>query len=370
MTIVGTRPELIKMCCVIERLDRETDHVLVHTGQNYDYELNQVFFDDLDIRRPDHFLSIAGQTTAQTIGNAIVRVDEVLELEKPDAFMIYGDTNSGLAVIAAKRRKVPIFHMEAGNRCFDQRVPEELNRKVIDHLADVNMVLSEHARRYLLAEGLPGERIFKTGSHLDEVFQRFLPKIEASTALKALELEKGGYFLVSSHREENVDDPGRCRALIGTLNALADSYQVPIIFSTHPRTRSRLDAIDGMRVDPLVRFLRPFGFSDYVRLQRDAKCVLSDSGTITEEASLLGLRAVNLRDAHERPEGIDAGVLIMCGVRPEAVLDAVRVTLARRPAQERKAGVVDDYFGGCVSEKVVNIVLSYIDYVNRTVWSK
>ena len=367
MTIVGTRPELIKMCCVIKRLDRETNHVLVHTGQNYDYELNQVFFDDLDIRRPDHFLSVAGQTTAQTISNTIVKADEVLELEKPDALMIYGDTNSGLAVIAAKRRKVPVFHMEAGNRCFDQRVPEELNRKVIDHLADVNMVLSEHARSYLLAEGLPAELIFKTGSHLDEVFQRFLPKIEASTALKALELEKSGYFLVSSHREENVDDPSRCRALIGTINALADSYQVPIIFSTHPRTRRRLDAIEGMRVDPLVRFLRPFGFSDYVRLQRDAKCVLSDSGTITEEASLLGLRAVNLRDAHERPEGIDAGVLIMCGVRSESVLNAVKVTLDR-PVTERRS--VSDYLGGSVSEKVVNIVLSYTDYVNRTVWFK
>jgi UDP-N-acetylglucosamine 2-epimerase (non-hydrolysing) len=257
--------------------------------------------------------------------------------------------------------------MEAGNRCFDQRVPEELNRKVIDHLADVNMVLTEHARRYLLAEGLPGERIFKTGSHLQEILERFRPKIEASRALDELGLEKGGYFLVSSHREENVDDPHRCRALLETLNALANSYRAPIIFSTHPRTRTRLDAIDKPPVNPLVRFLRPFGFSDYVRLQKDAKCVLSDSGTITEEASLLGMRAVNLRDAHERPEGMDAGVLIMCGVRTESVLNAVKVTLGR-PAAPRR--LVEDYLGGSVSEKVVNIVLSYIDYVNRTVWLK
>ena len=367
MTIVGTRPELIKMCCVIERLDRETDHILVHTGQNYDYELNQVFFDDLGIRKPDHFLSAAGDNAAETIANTIVKTDKVLEYEKPHAVLIYGDTNSGLAVIAAKRRKVPVFHMEAGNRCFDQRVPEELNRKVIDHLADVNMVLTEHARRYLLAEGLPAERIFKTGSHLEEVLERSRPKIEASRALDELGLKADEYFLVSSHREENVDDPLRCRALIETLNALANRYHAPIIFSTHPRTRRRLDAIEGLRIDPLVRFLRPFGFSDYIRLQKQAKCVLSDSGTISEEASLLGLRAVNLRDAHERPEGMDAGVLIMCGVRPEAALDAVRVTLGRPPAQPR---LVSDYLGGSVSEKVVNIVLSYIDYVNRTVWSK
>ena len=367
MTIVGTRPELIKMCCVIERLDRETNHVLVHTGQNYDYELNQVFFDDLAIRKPDHFLNAAGDNAAQTIANTIVKADQVLELEKPHAVLIYGDTNSGLAVIAAKRRKAPVFHMEAGNRCFDQRVPEEINRKVIDHLADVNMVLTEHARRYLLAEGLPGERIFKTGSHLEEILARFRPKIEASRALEELGLEKGRYFLVSSHREENVDDPARCRALIETLNALADRYRSPIVFSTHPRTRRRLDAIDGLSIDPLVQFLRPFGFSDYIRLQKDAKCVLSDSGTITEEASLLGLRAVNLRDAHERPEGMDEGVLIMCGVRPESVLNAVKVTLGRPPAEPK---LVADYLGGPVSEKVVNIVLSYIDYVNRTVWWK
>jgi UDP-N-acetylglucosamine 2-epimerase len=370
MTIVGTRPELIKMCCVIERLDRETDHVLVHTGQNYDYELNQIFFDDLGIRKPDHFLSAAGDNAAETIANTIIKADKVIEIEKPGAVLIYGDTNSGLAVIAAKRRKVPVFHMEAGNRCFDQRVPEELNRKVIDHLSDVNMVLTEHARRYLLAEGLPAERIFKTGSHLEEVLDRFRPKIDASRVLDELGLQKGEYFLVSSHREENVDDPIRCQALIETLNVLASQFRVPIVFSTHPRTRRRLDAIQGLRVDPLIQFLRPFGFSDYIRLQKDAKCVLSDSGTITEEAALLDLRAVNIRDAHERPEGMDAGVLIMCGVRPEAVLDAVRVTLGRPPAQERKAGRVDDYRGGSVSEKVTNIVLSYIDYVNRTVWSK
>lgn len=370
MTIVGTRPELIKMCCVIERLDNETDHVLVHTGQNYDYELNQVFFDDLGIRRPDHFLNVAGKNTAETIANTITRTDDVLELEKPDAVLIYGDTNSGLAVIAAKRRKVPVFHMEAGNRCFDQRVPEELNRKVIDHLSDVNMVLTEHARRYLLAEGLPAERIFKTGSHLEEVLERFRPKIEASSVLEELGLEKGNYFIVSSHREENVDEPSRCRSLIETLNGLASEYRAPVIFSTHPRTRRRLDALAGAHIDPLVRFLKPFGFSDYIRLQKDAKCVLSDSGTVSEEAALLGLRAVNLRDAHERPEGMDGGVLIMCGMKPEAVLNAVRVTLARPSAPATRPAPVEDYLGGSVSVKVVNIVLSYIDYINRTVWSK
>lgn len=367
MTIVGTRPELIKMCCVIDRLDRETNHVLVHTGQNYDYDLNQVFFEDLGIRKPDYFLNAAGDNPAQTIANTIVRADEVLEKERPDAVLIYGDTNSGLAVISAKRRKAPVFHMEAGNRCFDQRVPEELNRKVIDHLADVNMVLTEHARRYLLAEGLPAERIFKTGSHLEEVLERFHAKIEASGALREVGVERGNFFLVSSHREENVDEPSRCVALIETLNALASEYRAPIVFSTHPRTRKRLDAMVGVRIDPLVRFLRPFGFSDYVRLQMDAKCVLSDSGTITEEAALLGLRAVNLRDAHERPEGMDAGVLIMCGVQPESVLSAVKVTLERPPVRR---GTVGDYLGGPVSEKVVNIVLSYTDYVNRVVWSK
>lgn len=370
LTILGTRPELIKMSLVIKKFDHLTNHVLVHTGQNYDFELNQIFFDDLAIRKPDHFLNAAGATAAETIANVIKGSDEVFAREMPDAVLIYGDTNSGLAAIAAKRRKIPVFHMEAGNRCFDQRVPEEINRKIIDHLSDVNMVLSEHARRYLLAEGLPAERIFKTGSHLEEVFEWIGPKIEASSVLKELGLEKGAYFLVSSHREENVDDPDRCRALLETLNALANSYRAPIIFSTHPRTRLRFDAIEGPPVDPLVRFLRPFGFSDYVRLQKDAKCVLSDSGTITEEAALLRLRAVNIRDAHERPEGMDAGVLIMCGVHPETVLDAVSATLARAFAHAPQPHLVDDYHGGAVSEKVVNIVLSYIDYVNRTVWWK
>jgi UDP-N-acetylglucosamine 2-epimerase len=370
LTIVGTRPELIKMSLVIRKFDHLTNHVLVHTGQNYDFELNQIFFDDLGMRKPDHFLNAAGANATDTIANVIKGSDEVFAREMPDAVLIYGDTNSGLAVISAKRRKIPVFHMEAGNRCFDQRVPEEINRKIIDHLSDVNMVLTEHARRYLLAEGLPAERIFKTGSHLEEVLEWSGPKIEASCVLNELGLEKGGYFLVSSHREENVDDPDRCRALLETLNALANSYRAPIIFSTHPRTRLRFDALEGPPVDPLVRFLRPFGFSDYVRLQKDAKCVLSDSGTITEEAALLGLRAVNVRDAHERPEGMDAGVLIMCGVRPESVLDAVSVTLKRPYTRAPQPCLVDDYHGGAVSEKVVNIVLSYIDYINRTVWLK
>lgn len=368
LTIVGTRPELIKMSLVIDRLDRLTRHVLVHTGQNHDYELNEIFFEDLGIRRPDHFLNAAGRTPAETIAQILIAADKVIEQEQPEAILIYGDTNSGLAVIAAKRRKVPVFHMEAGNRCFDQRVPEELNRKVIDHLSDINMVLTEQARHYLLAEGLPAERIFKTGSHMAEVLAHFRPKIDASAVLEQLELQSDRYFLVSAHREENVDLPERLVALIQVLDCLAQEYGFPIVVSTHPRTRRRLAEVAQEALSPLVRFLPPFGFTDYVKLQLHAHCVLSDSGTITEEASLLDLPAVTLRDAHERPEGMDAGVLVMASLSPAKVMDAIRAVRDGLSGGRRYAGSVADYRADSVSAKVVRIVLSYIDYVNRVVW--
>lgn len=369
LTLLGTRPELIKMSLVIDRLDRLTRHVLVHTGQNHDYELNQALFEDLGIRRPDHFLAVAGASPAETIGRVIMAADTVFAAERPDAVLIYGDTNSGLAVIAAKRRKIPVFHMEAGNRCFDQRVPEELNRKVIDHLSDVNMVLTEHARRYLLAEGLPGERIFKVGSHMAEVLDRFRSKIDASDALQQLGLSADQYFLVSAHREENVDDPERLAGLLAGLDALAHRYGWPIIVSTHPRTRKRMPVDAAAGLSPLIRFLPPFGFTDYVRLQLGAFCVLSDSGTITEEAALLDLPAVTMRDAIERPEGMDAGALVIAELAPDRLLDAVRCVRDGWPGR-RFAGRVPDYEAGAVSAKVVRIVLSYIDQVDRVVWSK
>ncbi len=370
MTIVGTRPELIKMSCVIAEFDRHTRHVLVHTGQNYDYELNQIFFDDLGIRKPDHFLEAVGDNAAQTIARVIERADQVLASELPDALMLYGDTNSCLAVIAAKRRKVPVFHMEAGNRCFDQRVPEEINRKVLDHLSDINLVLNEHARRYLIAEGIRPETIIKTGSHMCEVLNQYMPKIQNSDALKRLQLERGRYFIVSAHREENVDSEENLRDLLETLNKLAKMYDVPVIVSTHPRTRMRLDALSGVEIDIRVQFMRPFGFCDYIKLQMGALCVISDSGTITEEASLLGLPAITIRDAHERPEGMDAGVLIMAGLKKDRVLDAVRITLDQFKQGIRVIASVDDYEAQAVSKKILRIVLSYTDYINRTVWRK
>lgn len=370
MTLVGTRPELIKMSRVIAELDKQTHHILVHSGQNYDYELNQVFFDDLDIRKPDHFLGAVGDTAAQTIAQVIAKSDELFELEKPDALLLYGDTNTCLAVISAKRRKIPVFHMEAGNRCFDQRVPEELNRKVLDHLSDINMVLTEHARRYLLDEGVRPETIIKTGSHMAEVLDHYMPKIQASDVLAREGLAAGEYFVVSAHREENVDTPDNLRDLLASLKALVDKYQYPVIVSTHPRTRKRLEALGESLDHPLIRFVKPFGLLDYIKLQMEAFCVLSDSGTITEEASLLNLPAVTIRNAHERPEGMDEGTLIMCGLKAERVLDAVRVVTTQHVRGERVMAVVGDYLGGAVSKKVVRIVHSYTDYINRTVWSK
>ncbi|AHG44169.1 UDP-N-acetylglucosamine 2-epimerase [Rhizobium leguminosarum bv. trifolii CB782] len=369
MTIVGTRPELIKMSRVIAELDQHTNHVLVHTGQNYDYELNQIFFDDLDIRRPDHFLEAVGENAAQTIARVIEKADLVLEKVQPEAVLLYGDTNSCLAVIAAKRKKIPVFHMEAGNRCFDQRVPEELNRKILDHLSDINLVLTEHARRYLIAEGIRPETIIKTGSHMREVLDFYMPKIKNSGIMQRLGLESGRFFIVSAHREENVDSGDNLRNLIETLNALAEAYDMPVVVSTHPRTHKRMETTELMPLDSRLHFLKPFGFTDYVRLQMEALCVISDSGTITEESSLLNLPAITIRNAHERPEGMDVGTLIMAGLTKERVLDAVRVIVAEHDKVSRTIEPVADYEVGAVSKQILRVVLSYIDYVNRTVWS-
>ncbi len=370
MTLVGTRPELVKMSRVIAELDRCVNHILVHSGQNHDYELSQVFFDDLEIRKPDYFLNAGGDNASKTIAKVISSTDDVLEKEQPDAFLIYGDTNSCMAVIAAKRHKVPVFHMEAGNRCFDQRVPEELNRKVLDHLSDINMVLTEHARRYLLAEGIRPETIIKTGSHMDEVLEYYRPKIMASKVLKQEGLEEGQFIIVSAHREENVDTPENLRDLMESLRALADTYQYPIIVSTHPRTRKRLDALGENLDHPLIRFVKPFGLLEYIKLQMGAFCILSDSGTITEEASLLNLPAVTIRNTHERPEGMDEGTLVMCGLKKERVLEAVKLVTSQFDRNERVFSVVKDYRAGVVSKQIVRIVLSYTDYINRTVWHK
>jgi UDP-N-acetylglucosamine 2-epimerase (non-hydrolysing) len=367
MTIVGTRPELIKMSRVIAELDVHTHHILVHTGQNFDYELNQIFFDDLQIRKPDHFLGAVGENAAKTIAQVIMKSDDILALENPDAVLLYGDTNSCLAVIAAKRRKIPVFHMEAGNRCFDQRVPEELNRKVLDHLSDINLVLTEHARRYLIAEGIRPETIIKTGSHMDEVLKYYMPSIEKSDVLQRLGYKEEEFFVVSAHREENVDTPENLFDLLTTLNALATTYGFPVFVSTHPRTRKRLDALGFMNVNPLVYFSKPLGFFDFVKLQMRAKCVISDSGTITEEAALLSIPAITIRYAHERPEGMDEGTLIMCGLKTEEVLDAVKVVCEQFKKYGPTRQVVD-YLAPAVSSKIVRLVMSYSGYVNRTVW--
>ncbi len=370
MTIVGTRPELIKMSRVIAEFDKHTQHILVHTGQNYDYELNQLFFDDLGIRKPDHFLEAVGENAAQTIARVIEKADEVFEKEQPDAVMLYGDTNSCLAVIAAKRRKIPVFHMEAGNRCFDQRVPEELNRKVLDHLSDINMVLTEHARRYLIAEGIRPETIIKTGSHMREVLDHYMPKILKSDVLERMGLVTDKFFIVSAHREENVDSPQNLLDMVETLNALAESYDCPVIVSTHPRTRKRLDALELGKLSPHIQFLKPFGFCDYIKLQMEALCVVSDSGTITEEGSLLNLPAITIRNAHERPEGMDVGTLIMAGLKQDRVLDAVRVVVEQYDRAVRSTPPVPDYEVASVSRQVLRVVMSYVDYINRTVWSR
>ena len=370
MTIVGTRPEIIKLSRVMSELDQHVKHVLVHSGQNYDYELNEIFFQQLGIRKPDYFLDAVGETVAQTIGNVIAKSDEVMAKEQPDAVLLYGDTNSCLAVISAKRRKIPIFHMEAGNRCFDLRVPEEINRKIVDHTSDINMTNTEHARRYLLAEGIKPETIIKSGSPMKEVLEYYMPQIEASDALAKLDVKKGEYFIVSAHREENVDSEENFANLLDTLNAIAAKYDHPIIFSTHPRTRKRLEDRGAEGLDPRIQFLKPLGFFEYVKLQMNARCVISDSGTITEESTILDFPAVTIRQAHERPEGMDEGTLIMCGLRSDGVIESIDIVTAQHSKSERQFRLVPDYDTNNVSKKVLRIILSYTDYVNRTVWRK
>ncbi len=369
MTVVGTRPEIIRLSRVIACLDRYTDHVLVHTGQNYDPELNDVFFRELKLRKPRHFLKAAGKSAAQTIGNVLIRVDPVLVKERPDALLVLGDTNSCLAVIAAKRRKIPVFHMEAGNRCFDQRVPEELNRAVVDHLADINLTYSDLAREYLLREGLPPERVIKTGSPLYEVLRHYAPPIERSGVLKRLKLKPLDYFLVSCHREENVDDEARLGRFARLLSQVAGSQGKRVIVSTHPRTRLRIEKAE-IRFDAGVELHKPFGYFDYVKLQQNAAAVLSDSGTITEESSILNFPALNIRDAHERPEGMEEGAVMLTGLDPDRVMQALRVLADQPRGGERMLRMVRDYEAPNVSQKVVRLILSYTDYVNRKVWSK
>lgn len=370
MTLVGTRPELIKMSRVIAELDQQMDHVLVHSGQNYDYELNEVFFQDLEIRKPDHFLNVKGDTPSKAIADVIAKADELLTLINPDALLLYGDTNTCMAVISAKRHKIPVFHMEAGNRCFDQRVPEELNRKVLDHLSDINLVLTEHARRYLIAEGLAPETIIKSGSHMQEVLDSYMPKILASDVISREGLEEGKYFIVSAHREENVDDAKNLKSLLDAIEHLADKYTMPIIVSTHPRTRKRMEELDSKTESPLISFMKPFGFLDYIRLQMSAYCILSDSGTITEETSLLNLPAITIRNAHERPEGMDEGTLIMSGLQSERIMEAVEMVTSQHKTSESDIAIVRDYQKSSVSKQIARIVLSYTDYINRTVWHK
>ncbi len=369
MTVVGTRPEIIRLSRVMAALDRYVDHVIVHTGQNYDHELNQIFFDDLDLRKPDHFLGAAGATAAETVGMVIAKVDTVLAEVKPDALLVLGDTNSCLAAYPAKRRKVPVFHMEAGNRCFDQRVPEEINRRIVDHISDVNMPYSAISREYLLAEGLPADRVIKTGSPMFEVLDHYLPKIQKSGALRHLGLEPGKFFLVSAHREENIDAPEQFGKLVTLLNTLATTYCQRVIVSTHPRTRKRVEAED-VRLDRLVELVKPLGFTDYVSLETQARAVLSDSGTITEESSILNFPALNIRNAHERPEGFEEGAVMMTGLEWTTVKAALDVLEKQPRGNERMLRVVADYTAPLVSEKVVRIVVSYTGYVNRVVWKK
>ena len=371
MTIVGTRPEIIKLCRVIHELDRHTRHILVHTGQNYDFELNEIFFKQLEIRKPDHFLDAVGKTTAETIGNVIARSDQVMDTEKPDALLLLGDTNSCLSVISAKRRKIPIFHMEAGNRCFDLRVPEEINRKIVDHTSDINLTYTEHARRYLLMEGINPETVIKSGSPIKEVLDHYKSAIDQSDILAELNVKAGEYIVVSAHREENVDSEDNFRDLLKSVQAIFEKYKMPIIFSTHPRTRERLAQLDQNEPDQdQIRFLKPLGFLDYVKLQMNAFCVVSDSGTITEESSILDFPAVTIRQAHERPEGMDEGTLIMCGLKAERVLESIDVVTRQREQENRSFRMVADYDTANVSQKVLRIILSYTDYVNRTVWYK
>ncbi|MEI8201408.1 MAG: UDP-N-acetylglucosamine 2-epimerase (non-hydrolyzing) [Bacteroidota bacterium] len=370
MTIVGTRPEIIKLSRVIAQLEKHTEHVLVHTGQNYAYELNELFFEEMEIRKPDIFLDAVGKTTAETIGNVIAKSDEVMEIEKPDAVLLYGDTNSCLAVISAKRKKIPIFHFEAGNRCFDLRVPEEINRKIDDHLSDINMPLTEHARRYLLNEGLKPETVIKIGSPMKEILIYNMPKIEKSNILDRLNLKERGYFVLSTHREENVDSEENFSDLLNSLNEIASKYDKRIIVSTHPRTMKKLNELKDKILDKRIEFMKPMGFFDYVKLQLKAFCVISDSGTITEESSILNFPAITIRQAHERPEGMDEGTLIMSGLKTDLVLKAIEVVTSEHDFENRKFKLVNDYDVDNFSLKVTRIIFSYVDYINRTVWHK
>ena len=371
MTVVGTRPEIIRLSRVLARLDEHCEHVLVHTGQNYDYELNQVFFDDLGVRKPDHFLNSAANATgaAHTIGNLIIGVDQVLAEVQPEAMLVLGDTNSCLSVIPAKRRKIPIFHMEAGNRCFDQRVPEETNRRIVDHTADVNLTYSTIARDYLLREGLPPDLVIKTGSPMFEVLTHYRPRIDASDVLARLGLKEGGYFVVSAHREENIESPQSFTKLVAVLNAVAEDHGLPVIVSTHPRTQKRIDAT-GATFHPLVRLLKPLGFHDYVKLQLSSRASLSDSGTINEESSILNFPALNLREAHERPEGMEEAAVMMVGLEVDRVRQGLAILATQPRGEARGLRQVADYSMPNVSDKVLRIVHSYTDYVNRVVWKK
>ena len=369
VTIVGTRPEIIKLSRVIAELEKHVDHILVHTGQNYDYELNEIFFNDLGVKKPNYFLNAVGNSTAETIGNIISESDKILEKEKPDAVLLYGDTNSCLSVISAKRRQIPIFHMEAGNRCFDQRVPEELNRKIVDHLSDINMPLTEQARDYLIAEGLKPETVIKTGSCMKEILSFYKDKIDSSKVLNNLKVKEGEFFIVSSHREENVDYKENLISFLDSLNVIAQKYNLPIIVSTHPRTKARIEKISNIKMHDKIQFLKPLGFFDYVNLQKNAKCVISDSGTISEESSILGFPAIMIRAAHERPEGMDEGAVIMSGLKRERILESLQMVISQNE-NGVAPNIVADYNVDNVSMKVSRIILSYIDYINRTVWKK
>ena len=371
ITVVGTRPEIIRLACVLQALDKEDaiEHILVHTGQNYDYELNEIFFDDLGIRKPDYFLGAAGKNATETIGNILIKIDPILEKEHPDAFLVLGDTNSCLCAIPAKKRKIPIFHMEAGNRCFDQRVPEETNRKIVDHISDINLTYSSIAREYLLREGLSPDRIIKTGSPMYEVLNKFLPKIESSNVLEELKLKKNKFFVVSAHREENISDPKKFKGLIDSLNQIAESYNYPIIVSTHPRTRNMLNKKD-IKTHKNIQFLKPLGFTDYNALQMQSFAVLSDSGTISEESSILNFHALNIRDAHERPEAMEEASVMMVGLNPVRIMQALEILSTQEKSPQRNFREVSDYSMPNVSEKMVRIILSYTDYINRVVWSK
>lgn len=371
MTIVGTRPEIIKLSRVMAELDKNVDHILVHTGQNYDFELNEIFFKDLGVRKPDYFLNAVGKTTAETIGNILIKSDEIFEKVNPDAVLLYGDTNSCLSVISAKKRQIPIFHMEAGNRCFDQRVPEELNRKIVDHLSDINMPLTEQARDYLINEGIRPETVIKTGSCMKEILTFYKNEINNCDVLERLKLDEHKYFIVSIHREENVDYPENLKKLVDSLNALAEKFNFPVIVSTHPRTQKRLDDIkEEIELNSLVKYMKPMGFFDYIALQKTACCVISDSGTITEESSILNFPAIMIRMAHERPEGMDEGTVIMSGIERERVIEAVNIIVKQFGENPKSTRIINDYNVENVSIKVLRIILSYIDYVNRTVWKK